>query len=350
MKIYAFEGAGGQAREREIPTPAPVGHEVLLRLTHSGVCHSDVHIRDGQLGASLGDEPVVAGHEMAGEVVAVGEAVTGVAVGDVRLVFPWTGCAECEDCLAGHDERCPDQRNLGVRRFGGYAEMVHVPHERYLLDVAGVDTAWAATLACSGLTAYSAVRKVLREGRPDDEIVVLGTGGVGLMAVAVLKALGHRRITAVDVDRDRLATARELGAADTVDSSPVDGSTDAARKRLRAVTGGGAAGIVDFVNSGATARFALDSLARDGKLVQVGLFGGEMALPTNLMPLKRLTLQGSYVGTLEELRAVVELARSGRLPRTPIISRPLTAESVNDSLDDLARGAVPGRIVLTAAT
>ncbi|WP_327346959.1 alcohol dehydrogenase [Streptomyces europaeiscabiei] len=338
MKIYAFEEAGGPARESTVATPRPSGHEVLLRLTHSGVCHSDVHIRDNP---DL-PFPVVAGHEMAGEVVAVGEDVTTTKPGDVRLVFPWLGCGTCQDCRAGNDDRCPDQRPLGVTAYGGYAEMVHIPHERYLLDITGIDTGWAATLACSGLTAYAAVSKVLR-GDPDDEIVVLGTGGVGLTAVAVLRALGHRRVTAVDVNAERLAMARELGAAETVDSS-----AEGALEALCRVTGGGAVGVVDFVNSGTTARLAFDALRRDGKLVQVGLFGGELTLPTALMPVKRLTLQGSYVGTLTELREVVELARSGRLPRTPLVTRPLTAEGVNTSLDDLAKGAVPGRIVLTA--
>lgn len=337
MKIYAFDEAGGPAKESEVETPTPTGHEVLVRLTHSGVCHSDVHIRDN--GNHL---PVVAGHEMAGEVIAVGDAVTTVRPGDVRLVFPWLGCGECAHCRAGEDDKCPDQRNMGVRRFGGYAEAVHVPHERYLLDIDGLDTGWAATLACSGLTAYSAVSKVLR-GNPDDEIMIIGTGGVGLMAIAMLAALGHRRTTAVDVNDARLQMARDLGATTTVNSTAGD-----ARAAILEATGGGAVGVVDFVNSGETARLGFDSLARDGKLVHVGLFGGELTLPTALMPVKRLTLQGSYVGTLPELREVVEIARSGKLPRTPIINRPLTAESVNESLDALAAGSVPGRIVLTA--
>ncbi|MEV6594547.1 alcohol dehydrogenase [Streptomyces acidicola] len=345
MKIYAFEEAGGPARESVVATPEPTGHEVLVRLTHSGVCHTDVHLRDDATGAL--SFPIVAGHEMAGEVVAVGDAVSGVRAGDVRIVHPWLGCGTCALCGEGRDDRCSEMRYLGMHRPGGYAEAVLVPHERYLLDIEGIDRGWAATLACSGLTAYAAVAKVVRREPQgsDDEIVVIGTGGVGLMAIAVLTALGHRRITAVDINAGRLETARGLGATRVVNSA--SGSADA-RTAIIEATGGGAAGVIDLVNSGETARLGFDVLRRDGKLVPVGLFGGDVTLPTGAIPSKRLTVQGSYIGTLAELREVVGLAKSGRLPRTPVTERPLTAESLTESLEALARGTVPGRVVLTA--
>ncbi|GAA2312793.1 alcohol dehydrogenase [Streptomyces violaceusniger] len=345
MKIYAFEEAGGPARESVVATPEPTGHEVLVRLTHSGVCHTDVHLRDNDTGAL--PFPIVAGHEMAGEVVATGDAVTGAGVGDVRLVYPWLGCGTCAFCDEGRDDRCSEPRYLGMHRSGGYAEAVLVPHERYLLAIDGVDRGWAATLGCSGLTAYAAVAKAVRgePGTDDEEIVVIGTGGLGLMAIAVLTALGHRRITAVDINDERLEMARGLGAAQVINSSSGPGD---ARTAIIEATGGGASGVIDLVNSGETARLGFDVLRRDGKLVPVGLFGGDVTLPTGAIPSKRLTVQGSYIGTLAEFTEVVDLARSGRLPRIPVIERPLTAASLTEALDALAEGRVPGRIVLTA--
>ncbi|MFJ8025497.1 alcohol dehydrogenase [Streptomyces sp. NPDC096311] len=344
MKVYAFEEAGGAARESEIRTPTPSGHEVLVRLTHSGVCHTDVHLRHDDTGALA--FPIVAGHEMAGEVVAVGDAVTGVRVGDTRLVHPWTGCGTCAHCAAGRDEACADMRYLGMHRPGGYAEAVLVPHERHLLDIDGIDPAFAATLACSGLTAYSAVTKVLGAVGDPEEIVVIGTGGLGLMAIALLTALGRHRITAVEINDERLEMARTLGAAHLVNSAADSG--EATRAAILDATGGGATGVVDLVNSGQTARLGFDVLRRDGKLVPVGLFGGDVTLPTGAIPSKRLTVQGSYIGTFAELAEVVDLAKSGRLAPTPIVRRPLTAAGVTDALDALAAGTVPGRIVLTA--
>ena len=339
MKIYAFDAAGAPAREAEIETPRPTGHEVLVRITRSGVCHTDIHIQKGQIGPGF---PCVAGHEIAGEVVAVGDAVASARPGDVRVVFPWIGCRACTECRAGQEQRCPAPRTLGVRRHGGYADHVLVPHEDYLVDIEGLDTAWAATLACSGLTAYTAVNKAVR-GDLDDELVIIGTGGVGLMAVAVLSALGYRRFTAVDVDDDKLATAHDLGAPRVVNSAKGD-----ALAEILELTGGGAAGVVDFVGTSETAQLGYHALAKNGTLVVVGLFGGELRIPLQNMPLKNLTVSGSLVGSLGDLAEMVALAKSGRLPTVPISERPLNAAAVNEALDGLAHGRVPGRIVLTA--
>ncbi|MER6085456.1 alcohol dehydrogenase [Streptomyces sp. NPDC001833] len=339
MKIYAFNEAGAPASEAEIETPRPTGHEVLVRITRSGVCHTDVHIQKGEIAPAF---PCVAGHEMAGEVVAVGDAVTSARPGDVRVVFPWIGCRACAECRAGQEQRCPAPQTLGVRRNGGYADHVLVPHEEYLVDIEGLNLTWAATLACSGLTAYRAVNKAVR-GDLDDEIVVIGTGGVGLMGIAVLRALGYRRFTAVDVDDDKLATARELGATRVVNSAKGD-----ARAEILELTGGGATAVVDFVGTSQTAELGYQVLAKNGSLVIVGLFGGELRIPLQQMPLKNLTVSGSLVGSLGDLAEMVALAKSGRLPHVPIIEKPLGAAAVNEALDGLAQGRVPGRIVLTA--
>jgi D-arabinose 1-dehydrogenase-like Zn-dependent alcohol dehydrogenase len=243
---------------------------------------------------------------------------------------------------AGHENLCPSPRNLGVARHGGYAEYILVPHPRYLLDVAGLDERWAATLACSGLTAYSAARKAL-PATASDPIVVIGVGGVGLMAIATLRALGHEAVIAVDVQERNLELARQLGATTTISAAQDDLGA-----ALVSGAGGPVAAIVDFVNNSSTAPAAFAALRKGGTMVQVGLFGGELVVPTALLTLKIITIQGSFVGSLGELEELVELARRGALPHIPIIDGQFTASSVQESLDRLAAGGVPGRIVLSA--
>ncbi|WP_461154616.1 alcohol dehydrogenase [Saccharopolyspora tripterygii] len=326
---------------------------MLLKVVRSGVCHTDTHLRQGSydLGSRgslrLADRgltyPLVMGHEVVATVEQVGENVTAHRPGDVRLVYPWIGCGECRQCREGRDNHCPAGKNLGVARHGGYAEYVLVPDEKYLVDVEGLDLSWAATLACSGLTAFSAVNKVLPLP-PEEPVVVLGAGGVGLTAIATLKALGHETICAVDLSQANLDVASELGASTTVLAGG-----DAMSKEIIKACNGPVAAAIDFVNNGATATAAFDALQKSGQLIQVGLFGGELTVPTALMALKMVTVRGSFVGTPADLRSLVELAKRDALPHIPILEAALNAESVQTSLDRLVEGGVPGRIVLRAA-
>jgi len=352
VRAFVVAENSSTVTELELPTPQPTGSEVLLRVTQCGVCHTDTHLRDG--GYDLGSRgtmrladrgvtyPLVMGHEVVGVVEEVGPDVsddTAVGIGDVRLIYPWVGCGQCHQCEAGRDNYCAAGKNLGVARHGGYADRILVPDAKYLVDITGLDPSWAATMACSGLTAYSAVNKVLP--LPADEpIVVIGAGGVGLTAVATLKALGHKRICVVDVSPRNLDIARELGASDVVQPG------DKASKQIIEACGGPVEAVIDFVNNDITARAAFDALRKGGQLVQVGLFGGEFVVPTALMALKMLTISGSFVGTLDELHAVAALAKQGALPAIPIIEEPLDAASINTALDKLVSGGVPGRIVL----
>lgn len=352
MHTFAVPEDSSAVVDIEMPTPKPTGSEVLLKVLRSGVCHTDTHLREG--GYDLGSRgsmrladrgvayPLVMGHEVVGVVDQVGDGVVGHAPGEVRLVYPWIGCGQCSQCRSGRDNYCPSGKNLGVARHGGYADHILVPDEKYLVDVGGLDLSWAATLACSGLTAYSAVNKVLPLS-PVDPVVVMGAGGVGLTAVATLRALGHQAVCAVDVSERNLEVAGRLGATTTVLSAG-----DGVSKEIITACGGQVPAVIDFVNNSATAQAAFDALQKAGQLVQVGLFGGELTVPTALMALKMLTVRGSFVGSPEELRSLVELAGRGELPSIPITDAALSAESVQASLDRLTRGGVSGRIVLSA--
>jgi D-arabinose 1-dehydrogenase-like Zn-dependent alcohol dehydrogenase len=332
---------------REQSLPRPQGTEVLLRLKYCGVCHSDVHIRDGYFdlggGKSLRMEergmrlPVTLGHEPFGTVIAAGPDALDVPLDGDRLVYPWTGCGECVPCMGGLDNYCMSARMIGIQRRGGYADHLIVPHPRYLIDTGGLDPAWAATLSCSGLSAYSAVSKLMPVP-PDEWVAVLGAGGLGLSAMAILRALGHERIVAVDLDGAKLAAAKESGATAVVDASGGD-----AEGRLKMLSGGYLYAAVDFVGLKETAEVAFGALRKGGRLVVVGLYGGEIQLPLGSLILRALTIQGSHLGSLAELRQVVALAQQGKLRPIPVAIRSLSA--VSDTLDELKAGKIIGRIV-----
>ena len=352
MRAWAVVESGADLQEIELPTPEPKGTEVLLEVTHCGVCHSDLHIWEGfyDMGGgkhmSLKDRgvvlPLAMGHEIIGRVVKLGPEATGVDVGDVRIVFPWVGCGKCERCLAEEDNMCPvANRSLGVFQNGGYGTHVVAPHPRHLVDLGTLDPAVAATYACSGITVYSAIRKVLPMA-PTEPIVIVGAGGLGLNAIEILKALGHKAIVAVDISAEKLKAATDAGA-----TAVVEASSEGTTRRILQACGGPALAVIDLVNGTATAAFAFAALQKGGKLIQVGLFGGEITLPLPLMPMRALTVQGSYVGNPKELRELVALAQNGGI--TPLPITPMPQSDANTALHRLKDGKVIGRIVLTAS-
>ena len=350
MHAWAVVENGAPLQEVEFPTPVPTGTEVLLETTYCGVCHSDLHIWEGSydLGGgkkmSLKDRgvvlPLAMGHEIVGRVVALGPEAEGVKIGDIRIVYPWVGCGICEACAAEEDNMCLLGRALGVYQNGGYGTHVVAPHPRHLVDPGNLDPAVAATYACSGITVYAAIKKVMPIS-PDEAIVLVGAGGLGLNAIAVLKALGHRHIISVDVSEEKLQAARDAGAHKVVNGSGPDVSA-----RIIATAGKPVLAIIDLVNGTATARAAFDALRKGGKLVQVGLFGGELTLPLPIMAIRALTVQGSYVGNPKELRELVALAQAGTLTALPVEVVP--QREADAALQRLHHGKVTGRLVLRA--
>ena len=350
MQAWAVVENGAPLANIQMPTPEPRGTEVLVEVTQCGVCHSDLHIweggyeLDGGKRLSLKDRgvvlPLALGHEIVGRVAKLGPDATGVAVGDLRIVYPWVGCGHCQACLSDEDNMCLNGRSLGVYQNGGFATHVVAPHPRHLVDPGTIDPSLAATYACSGVTVYSAIAKVMPLP-PEEPVVVVGAGGLGLNAIAVLRALGHRAIVVVDVSAEKLAAASAAGA-----SAVVDASGEGATARIVEACGGQVLAIIDLVNGTATARTAFGALRKGGKLVQVGLFGGEMTLPLPLMAIRALTVQGSYVGSLKELRALVALAQDGGIAAMPVTKLPKS--QANAAMQRLRDGQVIGRLVLQA--
>jgi len=339
-------GSPLQICQHDIPEPGP--REVRMRLAYCGVCHSDVHVRAGYFDMGGGERanyadrgyplPVTIGHEPLGMVEAIGSEVTEVAVGETYLVYPWIGCGNCRFCARGEDHLCATPGYIGIGRPGAYATHLLVPDPRYLVDCSGIEPEQAAPLACSGLTAYAAVRK-LGELDPDDWVVVIGCGGLGLIAVSILRALGHERIIACDIDEVKLAAAIARGAQRTVDLSGGDGG-----QKLLQLAPGGAYGIIDFVGAESTAGLALPALRSGGRIVVVGLFGGGLKVPLPLFGTRGIALVGSRMGSLQDLRDVVELVRQGRVTPAPVQLRRL--DEINECLDEIEAGDATGRIVL----
>ena len=324
--------------------PKPQGSEVLVRITRSGVCHSDVHIWKGFFDLGGGKRfyvkergcipPFTLGHEPFGVIEKTGPRAKGVKVGQKKIVFPWIGCGKCAVCKAGQDNYCVSgSRIIGVNRPGAYATHVLVPDPKYLVDASGIDEAFAATLACSGVTAYSASAK-LPPLTPGDRVAVIGCGGVGLAGIAVLRAKGVKNIVACDIDETKLAAAGRLGARLMVNTRAAD-----AAQRLQ-----GIAGAIDFVGTPATAALGIAALRKGGRYVLVGLHGGELVHPLPPIAQRAIGIVGSYVGNLQELKAVVALAKKGKLKPMPVATRP--AADANAALEDLIAGKVIGRVVL----
>jgi D-arabinose 1-dehydrogenase-like Zn-dependent alcohol dehydrogenase len=262
-----------------------------------------------------------------------------VKIGQKRIVFPWIGCGKCPVCKEGLDNYCVSgTRFLGVNRAGAYASHVLIPHPKYLVDSAGIDDAFAATLACSGLTTYSAAAKLPELG-PRDWVAVIGCGGLGLVCISVLRAKGVKNIIGCDVDESKLAAARKQGAKLTLDTR----SSDAVQK-LQGLAMGQLAGAIDLVGMPATAALGLGALRKGGRYVLCGLFGGEITHPLPPIAQRAIGLVGSYVGNLKELKEVVALAKKKKLKPTPVTTRP--AAEVSQILDELKAGKVLGRVVL----
>ncbi|HTT09495.1 MAG TPA: alcohol dehydrogenase [Burkholderiaceae bacterium] len=346
---WAFRRWGGALEQQADELAPPAGHEVTVRVTHCGMCHSDLHIQAGGFDMGGGklssleragtQLPVTMGHEICGTVVEIGPDVPDLAPGAPVVVYPWLGCGACAVCERGDDHLCPKaSRNLGIQVPGGYADLVRVRHERYLVPIGGLAPERAATFACAGITAYGAIGK-LDPMRADDHVAIVGCGGVGMTAVALCSALSKARVVAIDPDPAKRTAALEHGAALAFDPGMPE-----AVKTIGRACGFNIAGAVDFVGSEASSSLAVNLVRRTGQVVIVGLFGGEFRMPLPMFALKSLRISGSYVGSLEDLRDLIGLAQRVSLPQIPLDLRPLP--SVNQALHDLAHGRVVGRVVL----
>ena len=332
----------------EHETPKPQGNQVLVKVKSVGVCHSDLHLWEG--GYDLGDGqfmkvtdrgvkyPVTPGHEIVGTVEEIGDLVSDVSKGDDVLVFPWIGCGECPACIVGNENLCDSPQSMGVFQDGGYSDFTLIPNSKYLAKLDGVDPDSATSLACSGLTAYTAIKKS-NQNSPKF-LVIIGAGGLGLMGVQIAKAITDAKIICVDLDDSKLEIAKEMGAHYTLNSK----DSETAQKILSICNDKGADSVVDFVNAPPTAKLGLSVLRKRGNLILVGLFGGSIELSLVTIPLKSITIQGAYTGNYDDMVELLDLARKGTI--NPVISKRYTLDDANTALEDLKARKILGRAVI----
>lgn len=320
----------------EVERPRPGENEVLIKVEACGVCHSDLHIVDGdwkQFGG-ITKIPLVPGHEVAGRVAEVGSGVRDLKPGD-RVGVPWIfwTCGECEFCREGNENLCVKQKITGLTVDGGYAEYIKAPATHATKIPGPISSAQAAPLFCAGVTVYRAIKKAhLAAGQ---RLAVFGVGGLGHLAIQIGKHLGAE-VTAVDVAEDKLALASSLGAARTLNSD----SANVVKEIRRA---GGMH--VILVTSGAKAAYdtAFPCLRPTGRLLVVGL-PAEICFPPIMMAAGEVHIQASAVGTRQDLAEVLDMAAAGKL-HCQVATRPLA--DANAVLDEMRTGKISGRVVLT---
>ncbi len=320
----------------EVECPQPGADEVLIQVEACGVCHSDLHVAEGDWTQLSGivKRPLILGHEVCGRVVEKGELVRDLEIG-LRVGVPWIHwtCGECEWCRTDHENLCSQQKITGVAVDGGYAEFIKAPATHVMRVPEGIGSPEVAPLFCAGVTVYRALRKagIARNQR----LAVFGVGGLGHLAVQMGRGMGAE-VTALDISEEKLALATSLGAAHTMNAQ----DKNAVRQLRR---DGGAHVALVASASKAAYEMAFSALRPAGTLLVVGLPAENICFPPILMAAGEIQICASAVGTRDDLRQVLEMAAAGKV-RCQVATRPLA--EVNDVLEDLRRGRVSGRVVL----
>ena len=342
MRAVRLDAPGHPLRVEDVPQPEPSGTEVRIRVAGCGVCHTDLHIVDGtQTRVEL---PLTLGHEVAGWIDAVGTdadaalAAAGLAIGAAVVIHGGWGCGICRECASGAEQRCPDGRSPGFQADGGYAEMMLVPHPRYLVELGGLDPIEAAPLADAGLTSYRAVQRSRPWLTPGARVLVVGAGGLGQFALQYLRLLpdggGELFVAVAERSPARLERAMALGA-DTVLLDP-----DAAA--VTASLGGPADIVLDFVGSDETLALAAEVVAPDGLVMLVGEAGGHLEVGFERPAIEAWVATTAW-GSIDELREVVRLARARQVRLDVEV---LDLGDATAAHARLRAGNVSGRLVL----
>jgi NAD+-dependent secondary alcohol dehydrogenase Adh1 len=322
----------------ERPDPEPGGaRDVVVRVGGAGVCATDLHAIDGLMEPAGLRTPVVLGHENAGWVHAVGDGVTTAAVGDAVLLYPPYSCGLCVPCRRGRDMHCERHQFTGLTRDGGFADYVLVDERSLIPLPEGVEPAAVAPHADAGLTAYHAVKKLVPRFLPDSTTAVIGVGGVGHIALQLVRVLGAGAVVAIDTEELRRNLARELGADEVL------GEQDDVAGAVRELTDGAGADVVlDFVGTDDTHGAGLAMLTRGGLYSSVG-YGGTVTIPSVALVAEDLAIEGNLVGNWIDLWEILQLHGRGEIVlRTE--THPL--DEINEVLGRLREGEVTGRAVL----
>lgn len=340
MKAVRFHGTN-DVRIEDVEKPTPKGDEVLLKIGGAGVCHSDLHIiHDGILGPN--PATFTLGHENAGWIEEMGDGVKGLKKGEAVLVYgPW-GCGHCKPCQESRENYCDHQSENafggGLGLDGGMAEYMLVPSSRLLAPIGDLDPVIAAPLTDAALTPYAAIRRSKDKLTADAFVVVFGIGGLGHVALQILKATTAATIIAGDISNDKLDLAKKHGADYVVNTTDND-----VVSQIKAITGiKKAAVVLDFVGVGPTITVGQQVVGLDGDLTIVGLGGGHLDFHAAAVPYGT-RISTPYWGARTELLEVIALARQGKI-KIDIEQYPM--DQAVEVYDKLAHGKIKGRAVL----
>ena len=337
MKAVQLIGWHTEPELREVDTPSPGPGEVVVKVEAAGLCHSDLHVMDWPEGTLAFELPMTLGHETAGRVAALGAGTKGVQLGDPVVIYgPW-GCGACVACARGADNLCARRRACGLGFDGGLAEYVLVPSPRFLVPRGELDATRSAPLTDAALTPYHALKPHLWRLVPGSSVVVIGVGGLGHVAVQLVRELSPARIVAIDLRDQARQVARDAGAYAALDADGIHAAD------VRAETGeAGAALVLDFVGSDATVRLAASVIEVGGHVSIVGSGAESFPCAIGTVPLEWSAGRPTW-GTLPELHEVVALARAGRIE---IEVEQLALEEAVDGYRRLRRGEIAGRAVV----
>ncbi|MET9346889.1 NAD(P)-dependent alcohol dehydrogenase [Streptomyces termitum] len=342
MKALQYRTVGAAPEVVTLPDPEPGPGQVLLKVTAAGVCHSDIAVMSWTAEQLPFPLPLTLGHEGAGTVAALGDGVTGLAEGDAVAVYgPW-GCGTCFTCAQGKENYCLRAADLGIRppglgAPGAIAEYMIVDSPRHLVPLDGLDPVTAVPLTDAGLTPYHALKRSLPKLVPGSTAVVIGTGGLGHVAIQLLRAMTAARVVALDVTEEKLALARAVGAHEAVLSDAK------AAEAVRALTGGrGAEAVLDFVGAPPTTAAAGAMAAVEGDVTIVGLGGGTLPVGFGALPYE-VSVTSPYWGSRAELIEVLDLARAGAVD---VHVETYSLDEAPEAYERLHAGRVEGRAVV----
>ena len=341
MKALKFMGKGKPPEITDVPKPEPAAGQVVIKIGGAGVCHSDLHVMDEGLGFEAG---FTLGHENAGWVSDNGSGVSGVKEGDAVAVYgPW-GCGHCHSCQISAENYCENWESLGafgggLGFDGGMAEYMLIPDSRLLVPLEGLEPAKAAPLSDAALTPYHAIMRSHHKLTADDTVVVIGVGGLGHMAVQLLRNIAPVYLIACDIDGKRLEQAKSLGADEVINNRNVEEAVE----KIRKITGPrGAELVLDCIGVQPTMDMGQRLLGRNSVWTIVGLGGGHHDFTHGSTPYGT-SMTIPYWGSRVELMEVIAMQRDGRID---VETSEFPLEQGPEVYDKLRAGEIVGRAVL----
>lgn len=334
MQAAVVRAFGTELSIDDVPMPAPGPGQALVKLVTSGVCHTDLHAAEGDWPIKP-SPPFIPGHEGVGTVVALGEGVTGLRLGQlVGNAWLFSACGECQYCNTGWETLCEKQQNAGYTVDGSFGEYMLVDAKFAAVIPEGTDPVGVAPILCAGVTVYKGLK--MTETKPGQWVVISGIGGLGHIAVQYAKAMGLR-VAAVDISDDKLALAKKHGAELVVNALHEDPS-----KVVQAQTGGAHGVLVTAVHPAAFGQ-AMHMSRRGGTIVFNGLPAGDFPASIFDIVLRGLTVRGSIVGTRQDLAEALDFYARG-LIRATVTTRELG--DINAVFDEMKHGKIDGRVVI----